>query len=334
MVMCMGFVALGCAPAKVDPPPAAPMSWASLAMSVPKRSGEKRATAKERGIGDAYLAALGSPGCAALEPLLDEYAKLVFDNASAGAGIDARGRAKVTGAHHALFGAFEQRKLAASRVMYTSDSQLVEWVMTGVHAHAFMGIPATQKPVAINGIALLSTKDDGAITEVHVYFDVLALKAQLGAKHPPLPTLPDAPPQRIELEESTVGRGKSPVRAALDALEEGDEAAYLATMADDVELHTQDRAQPVRGKEQQRTYFRAMRKALGQLDTTVARQWGTGSLVVVEYTLGGEQLAPIGPISFTGYRALQIGVVDVVEIKDGRIARIVRYDNPDAAATL
>ena len=99
-------------------------------------------------------------------------------------------------------------------------------------------------------------------------------------------------------------------------------------MADDVEVQTLERAEPARGKEAQRAYFRAMRKALGQLDTTVLRQWAIGSHVVVEYTLGGEQLGPVGPVAFSGARALQLGIVDVVEIKDGRIARVVRYDNP------
>src|SRR5579883_1753658 len=162
------LLATACAPETVERPPAAPMNWASFAIPVPPAATPGRATDKERAIAEAYLAALKSPGFSALGPMLDEFAKLAFDNAAAGAMMDARGRDKVVKAHDAIFGDFDQRKLAARRVLLTKESQAIEWVMTGVHARDFFGVAPTQKPVAIQGITLVWTKDDGAITEIHV----------------------------------------------------------------------------------------------------------------------------------------------------------------------
>ena len=52
--------------------------------------------------------------------------------------------------------------------------------LTGIQTRDWMGVKASQKLVTISGVTLLWTKDDGAITDLHLYFDVAAVKAQLG----------------------------------------------------------------------------------------------------------------------------------------------------------
>jgi hypothetical protein len=118
------------------------------------------------------------------------------------------------------------------------------------------------------------------------------------------------------------------VKAALDALENNNEAAYVASMTDDVDVSTLERASPARGKADARTYYKTMHKTIGQLDTTVMGAWGVGQFAIVEYSIAGEQLGPIMWIPAQRDRVVRWELVDVCEIHDGKIARIWRYDNP------
>jgi len=117
------------------------------------------------------------------------------------------------------------------------------------------------------------------------------------------------------------------VRTALDALENS-EPMYLNSFTDDIEVHTLERADPARGKDEPRAYYRATHKAIAQLDTTLVNGWSMPNFAVVEYTIAGEQIAPLGWIPLQKDAVIRLHVVDVCEIRDGRIARVWRYDNP------
>jgi ketosteroid isomerase-like protein len=210
-----------------------------------------------------------------------------------------------------------------------------------------MGVKATQKPVAIRGLSLIWTKDEGSITDLHLYFDVAAVKAQLGvgpkelvaaasqavAAANAVAAASDAgvrePPQIFDqaspaIEQSNVAMA----RAALDALENGNLPAYEGNMADDLEITTLTRLQPARGKAEATAYFKTMRKAISQLDTTVSDAWGIGSFAILEYTITGEQLGTLLGVPAQQDKAIRLHLADVVEVAGGKIARIWRYDNP------
>ncbi len=118
-------------------------------------------------------------------------------------------------------------------------------------------------------------------------------------------------------------------RAWLDGLEKPDDTAYLAAMTDDVLVESQHRPQPMHGKEDLKTYFKAMHRAIGELDTTVDNVLGIGKYAVVEYTINGEQVGPLVWIPAKSNRVVRLHVVDIVEIRDGKIAHVWRYDSPD-----
>jgi hypothetical protein len=210
-----------------------------------------------------------------------------------------------------------------------------------------MGIKASQKPVTIKGVTLIWTKDDGSVTDLHLYFDVAMIKAQLGVGPKDLVSAAlqaaaangsaGAPvtSQVFEQASSAAEQGNVAVaRAALDALEKNDLAAYQGTMADDVEVYTLERAQPWRGKADAASYFKAMHKSLGQLDTTVTDSWGVGAFAVLEYTIAGEQLGPFGWIPPQRDKTVLFHIVDIVEVAAGKIAHIWRYDNPGEIAVV
>jgi hypothetical protein len=257
--------------------------------------------------------------------------------------------ANILAAHDALFGAFDDRKMELTRVWRTPNEQSIEWVMTGKQARDWMGIAATQKPVAFTGLTLLWTKDDGTIVDIHVYFDVGLLKVQLGAPGPkellalPPPSPSSGPVQVFEpaatsSDQPDAGKDGSGnvgvVKAWLDALENSKESDYVAALAEGAEIYTLQRALPMRGAEDAKKYFRATHKAIGQLDTIVNNAWGVAQYVVVEYDLDGEQLGAFSWIPLLAsapVRNTQVAhfdIVDVCETRGGKISRIWRYDNP------
>lgn len=324
-----------CSSETVAQPPPAPVNWQSFEARATPDAGQNMPTAKERAVAENYVAALASPGFAPLASHLDDDAHFSFPGLD-----DAHGRDPIVHAHDLLLGAFGQRNVTTSRVWRTSSEQTVEWTMTGVHERPWVGIAATRRPVTIKGLALLWTKDDGSITDIHLYFDVAVVKAELGV----------GPKELLDLAQhaSPVGSGSTSPgpfvveqvgsadekfnvalgRAALDALENNKLNDYEATMGDEVEIHTLERALPWHGKADARGYFKAMHKAIGQLDTTVTDAWGIGPFVVIEYTIAGDQVGPIGWIAAQRDKAVRFHLVDVLEVTGGKIARTWRYDNP------
>ncbi len=329
------LVLSACSSETVAQLPPAPVAWASLRPLPVRAKDVESVTARERGLPDLYVRSLSSasdagPPFSLLAPLLNpDLASFSSPGMS-----PAHEPAAIVAAHERLFGAFDDRKLTLSRVFRTPSAQTFEWVMTGVHAREWEGVAATHKPIAFRGVTLLWTKDDGTILDVHVYFDVAVVQAQLGAGPKALqslaaPTAPTGAPEVLESQGSDdEAKGVALVRASLDALEGTSEATYTAAFTDDVEVATLESAAPARGRAAAKAYYASMHKALGQLDTTVMAAWGTSNLVVVEYTLSGEQLGPIGWVPARRDGVARFEVVDVCELRGGQIARIWRYENP------
>jgi ketosteroid isomerase-like protein len=352
-------LAAGCSSESVGPPPAPPVNWHSLDPKPKVDAARPGPTESERRLADVYATALGGGAANGPDPLtgpalgahLDEDARFEFPGWQ-----DVHGRDAVVRAHALLFGAFDRRIFTLTRVWRTPSQQALEWTLTAVQARDWNGVAATGRPVRVAGLTVLSTTDEGLIAEVHVYMDAAAVRAQLGAGPKELQALPMAQVAPAPLGSASSGMAEgmadaSPpdaaskvfeqsgsademsavmlVRASLDALEGNHEAAYADTMSDDVEIHTSERAQPWRGKADARAYFKAIRKAIGQLDTTVMNAQGVATFAIVEYTIAGEQLGPLFWMPAQRDKAIRLHVADVVEVGAGKIRRIWRYGNPE-----
>jgi ketosteroid isomerase-like protein len=327
-----GVLAAACSSETVAQPPPPPVDWRSFQARPVVDAGPPMPSDRERATAEAYMRALASPGFAQLGPLVDESAHSEIVGIA-----EAHGRERTVQAHDAAFGAFEPRAFTPTRILLTDSSQALEWTMTGTLAREWMGVSAVGKPIVIQGISLLWTKDDGSISDLHVYFDVALAKASLGvgpkellAVPRPAPPASGAPPQTVDQTNSPEEKANVTLaRAALDALENRNEALYLASFTDDVEVVTHERPQPARGKaEALSAYFKAMHRAIGQLDTTVVNAWGIRQYAVVEYFIAGEQTASLDWIPMQRNNVIRLEVVDVMELRDGKIARVWRYDNP------
>lgn len=336
-------VVAACSSETVAPPPKPPIGSLD---SLPDASINKDlVTAKERALPDLYAEAMSSSSSpdagapfAKLAPLLN--ADLV-EFSSPGM-PPAHEAANIVAAHDKLFGAFDDRKMTLTRVWRTPNEQSIEWVMTGKHTREWMGVAATQKPVAFRGMALLWTKDDGTIVDIHVYFDVGLLKVQLSGVGPkellalPAPAPPTGPAQVFEDAPGSTNEQSNVavVKGWLDALESNKESDYAGALADGAEIYTLERAQPIKGPDEARKYFRATHKAIGQLDTIVNNAWGVAEYAVVEYDLDGEQLGSFSWLPLLASAPARntlvahFDLLDVCEIRGGKIARIWRYDTP------
>jgi hypothetical protein len=57
-------------------------------------------------------------------------------------------------------------------------------------------------------------------------------------------------------------------------------------------------------------------------------EWGVGKFAIVEYSIAGEQIGPIQWIPAQRDKVVRFELVDICELRDGKIARVWRYDNP------
>jgi ketosteroid isomerase-like protein len=321
---------VSCSDETVARPPSPPVNWSSLDAQPVTDAGPPGPTARERAASQRYVAALASPGFAQLTALLDDDVHIAFPG-----GDDLQGRAPTVHAHELLFGAFDDRVVVANRLWRTANAQVVEWTLRGVHAREWMEVAATHKSVTFKGLALLWTKDDGSLVDIHVYFDVAVVKAMLGIGPksllalpvPPLPVI-GAPNAFDQTGSSAEKRNVALVSAELDALEGNREADYVAAVTDDAELSTPERAEPRRGKDAFKAYFAGMHKAISQLDTTTQNAWGVAQFAIVEYVISGEQVGPIEWVPAQRNNVVRLQTVDIAEIRDGAIAHVWRYDNP------
>jgi hypothetical protein len=317
-----------CSSETVGPPQAPPVDWSAFEAHRGVDAGPPAPTAKERAVAESYALALGSPSFDALTSRLDPDVHFAFPGMA-----DRRGREAVVKAHADLFGAFDSRVFAVRRVWRTASVQTLEWTMTGVQARPWLGVAPAHAQATIHGVTLLWTKDDGSISDIHVYFDVPIVKAQLGggpkdlaAFAPALPAV-EAPEVFEQTGSPEEAHNVDVARGWVDALEKGNEGSYLSFVADDVGVRTQERAQPLHGKDDLRGYFKGLHKSIGQLDTTVEDAWGVSRFAIVEYFIAGEQLGAMGWIPAQRDKVLHIGAVDIVELANGKIAHVERFDN-------
>jgi ketosteroid isomerase-like protein len=318
-LVCVG----ACSPETVPRPAKPPADYGSL-IAKPVTSGNPlAATELERQIAAKYLAALSAPDFAGLAPLLDEDAHFVL----AGDRLDSHGRREILAAHTKLFGTLAPRKFAARRVLITDRTQAIEWTLTG-------NDKATQKPVGINGIALAWTKDDGTLSDLHLYFDEGLLHAQLGGEPKvlqglPLAEAPSGPPEIIE-QAHTPDEAKNAQLASdwLDYLEK-QEPKYLDAMAADVDIVTPEGVRPMHGLVDARGYYKSIHKAIGNIDTQlIPPPLAAGDYVAVEYRIVGEMRDKIAFVPRLNVPLITLYVVDVLQMRDGKIARVWRYDDP------
>jgi ketosteroid isomerase-like protein len=312
----------GCAPETTLKSPPAPVNWTSLDQrSAAQETQSTSPTELELRVAPAYMKALATHDGTGLSALIDEHAHFSF------AGMeDVNGREGVVQAQQAALSAFDNRSFTVTRVFVSDDAQAVEWTMSATHH-------ATQKTIVLEGVALLWTRDSGAIKDVHFYYDQGFVNALLGVEpkpsaQPRAVSMPSADQNQVFVAASSKEEAgnRLTVQSWLDSLEDNEERAYLSKMSDTVEIVTDTSI--LKDKAAQRTYFTTIRAALMDLNIQLDSIWSVGPYVITEYHLAGEQNGALGWIPAQKDTLVRLFTVDICELRSGRITHIRRYDNP------
>src|SRR5258708_8779799 len=166
------LVGLGaCSSENASSPPPAPVDWHAFEVPHAPRTAPTGPTRRERAVAETYAASFTAARWGELPALVAGDAHFIWPGMP-----DARGRDAVLRANEATFGAFDKRALAVSRVLRTDAATSIEWTFSGVQAREWMGVAASNRPVSFRGATLLFTKDDGMISDIHVFFDLAVVK--------------------------------------------------------------------------------------------------------------------------------------------------------------
>jgi steroid delta-isomerase-like uncharacterized protein len=115
---------------------------------------------------------------------LDGYLELYDDSIRLhGYSPEPMDKTQVRGFYAGVMGAFDP-KLAFHEVFGDGDRVVIRFTMTGTHRGEFLGVPATGRDVAVDGITILHFRD-GKCVERWSQADMLGWLVQLGALEPP-----------------------------------------------------------------------------------------------------------------------------------------------------
>jgi len=79
----------------------------------------------------------------------------------------------------AFYAGFPDLEHAIEDIVATDSAVVVRFILKGTHRGDFMGIPATQKPIEVEAIAIFKVTA-GRITELRGQFDQMGMMRQLG----------------------------------------------------------------------------------------------------------------------------------------------------------
>lgn len=88
------------------------------------------------------------------------------------------------GFYSMLMAAFPGGQLAGNDILQDGEKVIVRFTLTGKHGGDFLGVPATGKPVELNGITILHFKGN-KVVERWQSADILGVMVQIGAIPPP-----------------------------------------------------------------------------------------------------------------------------------------------------
>jgi predicted ester cyclase len=146
-------------------------------------------------------------------------------------------------------------------------------------------------------------------------------KAKAGTFRAPL-ALPTAPTETRVAKDTpddgkTVAAGKT-IYAAFDSKNEG---SVLATVTDDTVID--DNSMPVtfKGTKGAKDYVNGFWKAFPDFKQDYPVRFAAGDVLLTEGVFTGTQSGPMGPLKATN-KPVTYRFVDVMQIKDGKIARV------------
>jgi predicted ester cyclase len=184
----------------------------------------------------------------------------------------------------ALWVGFPDLKVAPQLIAAAGNAIVSVDLLTGNHRGAFLGQPATQRPIGILAARLLQMQPTGEIADEQLFVDEATLRGQLG--DPQLQVRPLIPQGQPE-PRTVVAAGTPAERDAAALLGKVDVAvnehavkALAAAFAADAALVDHTATQDARGPAAIGQYYQQLFRAFPDLHTTRIALWAAGPIAV------------------------------------------------------
>lgn len=319
-LMGLAHALVACAPEETRPPPAAPLPTAVVILAPepapPPRPRPSLADLQRR----ALTTALDAMN--AHDP--KGFANVYAENAvvSVAGSKDVEGRGAIAAQMAGVFENIRGLKIGIARVLVKGDTVLVEWVVNGTLPGAPGGVKAKDRPVGDYGLSILTFDGQGNV-EREQRFAQLALQS---AKSRPIPPIPTAPENVVSANAASEEKNLAVARSLLTALEANKEAELLAVLTDDVETDGFLDLETTAGKAQARPVFKSFTTTFADARFEGPKAYAVGDYVFVVSTLKATHKGFSSTPKAAG-RPVALHRADVVQVRDGRVARLWSYQN-------
>jgi predicted ester cyclase len=245
---------------------------------------------------------------------------------------DISGRDAIAADIKNLFTAFPDLKFAFSRALWKGNTGVSTWDWTGTDAGGFMGAKPTNRPVGVSGATVAIYNDDGLIKELHIYDDQSNVMQQLDPKAkkgsfrapPTLATQIETVSGGGPDEDKNLALGKG-VYQMLDDKKVKDICATMA--GNDAPIDDYSMPASFKGAKGCNDYLNVFVKAMPDFKTQpLANQIAIGPYLVSEGTVQGTNKGPFGPFKASG-KPVSLHFIDIVQLKDGKVAHLISYAN-------
>lgn len=146
------------------------------------------------------------------------------------------------------------------------------------------------------------------------------------AKPRPIPPVPEKPEVIVATGTPEEEKNLEIAKATFAALEAKKEADFVAALTDDMEHDGLFHLETSKGKEGAKKFFKGFVTAFPDAKFEVTKTLAIGDYVIAESNMKATHKGKLGQIAATK-RPVDLHLVDIFKIKDGKLARAWTYQN-------
>lgn len=203
-------------------------------------------------------------------------------------------------------------------------------LLTGTHKGRSLGMPPTNKKLALYYGEALEADDSGHWIREHAYADQATLLHQLGIQEAVnVPSKEQPWPEKVRVvarNDETEKANLAAFKASFEALAKGDPAGFSAIYADDATYRYLPQSATVQGpKEIARA--RDFRAVADPLEMSVRDAWAAGDWVVAETNIKGTLAQDFGGVKGTKGKTWEQTTLELLQFTGGKVKRHLVYAN-------
>jgi steroid delta-isomerase-like uncharacterized protein len=208
---------------------------------------------------------------------------------------------------------------------------ILEWVINGKHTGELFGVKGKEQPIGHYGLSVVTFNQDGKVVRENRYGELGAVMTQIGAagtkaKPRPIPEVPKQPEPFGAKGTPEEDKQLEVAKKLLTSLEEKKEADFTGLLTDDMEHDGLFHLETSKGKDGAKKFFKQFTTAFPDAKFEVTKAVAIGDYVIAESTLKATHKGQLGTIAPTK-RPVTLHLVDILKMKDGKIARAWTYQN-------